>query len=62
MLRDAGFSPDSYALLNVAIGKIGDLVWFAVGALIFSLGDVVIRPRPDILPLWISSTNPAPRA
>ena len=34
-LRDVGLSLDSYALLNVAIDKIGDLVWFAVGTLIF---------------------------
>jgi hypothetical protein len=34
-LRDVGLSLDSYALLNVAIDKIGDLVWFAVGALMF---------------------------
>ena len=34
-LRDVGLSLDAYALLNVAIDKIGDLVWFAVGALIF---------------------------
>jgi hypothetical protein len=33
--QDVGLSLDSYALLNVAIDKIGDLVWFAVGALIF---------------------------
>jgi hypothetical protein len=34
-LQDVGLSLDAYALLNVAIDKIGDLVWFAVGALIF---------------------------
>jgi hypothetical protein len=34
-LRNVGLSLDAYALLNVAIDKIGDLVWFAVGALIF---------------------------
>ena len=34
-LGDVGLSLDAYALLNVAIDKIGDLVWFAVGALIF---------------------------
>jgi len=33
--QDVGLSLDAYALLNVAIDKIGDLVWFAVGALIF---------------------------
>ena len=31
--QDVGLSLDAYALLNVAIDKIGDLVWFAVGAL-----------------------------
>jgi hypothetical protein len=34
-LRDVGLSVRSYALLNVVIDKVGDLVWFAVGALIF---------------------------
>ena len=34
-LGDVGLSLDAYALMNVAIDKIGDLVWFAVGALIF---------------------------
>src|SRR5215211_2552831 len=34
-LGDVGLSLDAYALLNVAIDKIGDLVWFAVGVLIF---------------------------
>jgi hypothetical protein len=34
-LGDVGLSLDSYALLNVVIDKVGDLVWFAVGALIF---------------------------
>jgi hypothetical protein len=34
-LRDVGLSLRSYALLNVIIDKVGDLVWFAVGALIF---------------------------
>src|SRR5688572_5415510 len=34
-LRNVGLSLDSYALLNVVVDKIGDLVWFAVGALIF---------------------------
>ena len=34
-LREAGLSVRSYAFLNVAIDKVFELVWFAVGALIF---------------------------
>ena len=34
-LEDAGLTLRSYALLNVAIEKVFQLVWFAVGALIF---------------------------
>src|SRR5215208_8076721 len=34
-LRDVGLSVGSYALLNVVIDKVFQLVWFAVGALIF---------------------------
>jgi hypothetical protein len=34
-LRDVGLSLGSYALLNVVIDKVFQLVWFAVGALIF---------------------------
>jgi hypothetical protein len=34
-LREVGLSLSSYALLNVVIDKIFQLVWFAVGALIF---------------------------
>jgi hypothetical protein len=34
-LQDVGLSVRSYALLNVAIDKVFELVWFAVGALIF---------------------------
>jgi hypothetical protein len=34
-LHDAGLSVGSYALLNVVIDKVFQLVWFAVGALIF---------------------------
>jgi hypothetical protein len=34
-LRDVGLSVHSYALLNVVVDKIFELVWFAVGALIF---------------------------
>ena len=34
-LRDVGLSVRSYAILNVAIDKVFQLVWFAVGAIIF---------------------------
>jgi hypothetical protein len=34
-LRDVGLSVGSYSLLNVVIDKVFQLVWFAVGALIF---------------------------
>jgi hypothetical protein len=34
-LRDVGLSVSSYALLNVVIDKVFQLVWFAVGVLIF---------------------------
>jgi hypothetical protein len=34
-LQDVGLSVRSYALLNLAIDKVFELVWFAVGALIF---------------------------
>ena len=34
-LQDAGLSLRSYALLNVIVDKVFQLVWFAVGALIF---------------------------
>ncbi len=34
-LQDVGLSVRSYALLNVAIDKVFELLWFAVGALIF---------------------------
>ena len=34
-LREAGLSASTYAVLNVAIDKVFQLVWFAVGALIF---------------------------
>jgi hypothetical protein len=36
-LQDVGLSVRSYALLNVAIDKVFELVWLAVGALIFLL-------------------------
>ena len=34
-LQDVGLSVRSYAFLHAVIDKVGDLVWFAVGALIF---------------------------
>jgi hypothetical protein len=34
-LREAGLSLRSYALLNVVVDKVFQLVWFAVGALVF---------------------------
>ena len=34
-LRDVGLSVSSYALLNVIVDKVFQLVWFVVGALIF---------------------------
>jgi hypothetical protein len=34
-LQDAGLSVHTYALLNVVVDKVFQLVWFAVGALIF---------------------------
>jgi hypothetical protein len=34
-LQDAGLSVRTYALLNVIVDKVFQLVWFAVGALIF---------------------------
>ncbi len=34
-LREAGLSAGSYALLNVAIDMVFQLVWFAVGAVIY---------------------------
>ena len=34
-LREVGLSVRFYAFLNVAIDKVFELVWFAVGALIF---------------------------
>jgi hypothetical protein len=34
-LRDVGLSVRSYAILNIAIDKVFQLVWFAVGAIIF---------------------------
>jgi hypothetical protein len=34
-LRDVGLSANSYALLRVVVDKVFQVVWFAVGALIF---------------------------
>jgi hypothetical protein len=34
-LQDAGLSVRTYALLNVMVDKVFQLVWFMVGALIF---------------------------
>src|ERR671913_770040 len=36
-LQDAGLSVHTYALLNVVVDKVFQLLWFAVGALIFWL-------------------------
>jgi hypothetical protein len=37
-LKDVGLSVRSYAILNVVIDKVFQLVWFAVGAIIFWRG------------------------
>ena len=34
-MQDAGLSVRTYALLNVMVDKVFQLVWFMVGALIF---------------------------
>ena len=47
-LRDVGLSVRSYALLNVVIDKVFQLVWFAVGALIF------LRRSDDWMALLVS--------
>jgi hypothetical protein len=47
-LREAGLSLRSYALLNVLIDKVFELVWFAVGALIF------LRRSDDRMALLVS--------
>ena len=48
-LRDIGLSVRSYALLNVLIDKVFQLVWFAVGALIF------LRRSDDRMALLVSA-------
>jgi hypothetical protein len=48
-LRDAGLSVSSYALLNVVLDKVYQLVWFAVGALIFW------RRSDDLMALLVSA-------
>jgi hypothetical protein len=47
-LRDVGLSVSSYALLNVVIDKVFQLVWFAVGVLIF------LRRSDDWMALLVS--------
>ena len=48
-LRDVGLSVRSYALLNVVIDKVFQLVWFAVGVLIF------LRRSDDQMALLVSA-------
>jgi hypothetical protein len=48
-LRDVGLSVSSYALLNVVLDKVYQLVWFAVGALIFW------RRSDDLMALLVSA-------
>jgi hypothetical protein len=48
-LRDVGLSVSSYALLNVVLDKVFQLVWFAVGALIFW------RRSDDLMALLVSA-------
>ena len=48
-LRDVGVSVSSYALLNVVIDKVFQLVWFAVGVLIF------LRRSDDWMALLVSA-------
>jgi len=47
-LQDAGLSLSTYALLNVAVDKVADFVWIAVGALIF------LRRSDDRMALLVS--------
>jgi hypothetical protein len=47
-LRDVGLSVRSYALLNVVVDKVFQLVWFAVGAIIF------LRRSDDWMALLVS--------
>jgi hypothetical protein len=48
-LQDAGLSVRTYALLNVVLDKVFQLVWFAVGALIFW------RRSDDLMALLVSA-------
>jgi hypothetical protein len=48
-LQDAGMSVRTYALLNVVLDKVYQLVWFAVGALIFW------RRSDDLMALLVSA-------
>ena len=48
-LQDAGLSVRTYALLNVVVDKVFQLVWFAVGALIFW------RRSDDLMALLVSA-------
>jgi hypothetical protein len=48
-LQDAGLSVRTYALLNVVVDKVFQLVWFAVGALIFW------RRSDDLIALLVSA-------
>ena len=47
-LQDAGLSLSTYAFLNIAVDKIADFVWIAVGALIF------LRRSDDRMALLVS--------
>jgi hypothetical protein len=47
-LQDAGLSLSTYALLNVAVDKVADFVWIAVGTLIF------LRRSDDRMALLVS--------
>ena len=47
-LQDAGLSLSTYAFLNVAVDKVADFVWIAVGALIF------VRRSDDRMALLVS--------
>ena len=47
-LQDAGLSLSTYAFLNVAVDKIADFVWIAVGALVF------LRRSDDRMALLVS--------
>ena len=48
-LRDVGLSVSSYAILNVVLDKVYQLLWFAVGALIFW------RRSDDLMALLVSA-------